>query len=158
MKPRTVITYGILTLLLLMTYRFVHAPDAVVQPRQRSAEQVHPLPAGAGGSESPRDTRITLAEPRSNDSLASPFVVRGRVQTSHDAITVRVVSDDGYVVIEEVARVDRSSADAPGDFRIALNYIFERTHRGFIEVITYDQDNPGLVRVPVAFAEVGLVE
>jgi putative hemolysin len=97
------------------------------------------------------ESNIKLLAPISDQQLSSPFVVKGTARVFENKIYVRVIGRNDNVLIEE--STDVKSADM-GDFSIDINYEFDLTKAGKVEVYSKsakDGAEENLVSIPVKF-------
>jgi len=96
---------------------------------------------------------IRLTSPQENQILKSPFLVAGEAAVPDDMVFVRVKKPNGDILITEQTRISKTN-DGFSPFGILINFQFQSTDKGFVEVYTKGSDTGdelSLVSVPVKF-------
>jgi len=99
-------------------------------------------------------SNIKVSTPVANQQLSSPFKVEGQAKVFENQVNIRVKGKDGKILIQETAIVKSPEVGEWGDFSIEVNYDFNLTKEGFVEVYSTsarDGSAENLVSVPVKF-------
>ena len=97
---------------------------------------------------------ISLRSPQAGQVLKSPFLVGGQAILPSDLVYVRVKNSRGDVLIKEATKIKNETADSAGDpFSILINFHFQSTDEGVVEIYGQDQDGKEIsaTSVPVRF-------
>lgn len=96
---------------------------------------------------------IKVFSPTENEQLSSPFKVEGQAIVKDNLVYIRVKNPAGNALIQETTTARPQAGTEWADFDIEINYEFNLTKEGTIEVYSLDdQDNEiNLVSIPVKF-------
>lgn len=81
---------------------------------------------------------INLTSPNEGQILKSPFLVGGVANVPSDVVYVRVRKPDGEVVISEQTKVTKEAGENSGAFGVLINFVFQSTESGTVEVYGID--------------------
>ncbi len=118
---------------------------------QKEIPSVTPPSSDEGTATAEKSIKVT--SPIADEQLSSPFKVEGQAIVYQDKVYIRIKNTNGNVLIEENTLAKHQSGTEWGDFSISINYEFNLTKEGFVEVYSLDQDGQeqNLVSIPVKF-------
>ena len=106
-------------------------------------------------SEPAKSENIIVETPLPNSSVTSPFEVSGQARVFEGTVLVRVVNQDGKIVVpEQIVNAHANEQGEFGAFKININYVFYATKEGIVEVFSQSAENGeeiNMVEVPIKF-------
>lgn len=96
---------------------------------------------------------IKLNSPQENQQLSSPFTLEGSAIVKDNKVYIRVKNLNDQVLIEESVTAAAQPGSEWAEFSIDIEYDFQQTKEGYIEVYSYDDQNNEInnISIPVKF-------
>ena len=145
-------------LLLLAVVFFYYKQDDQSQSSVLPTANEEQVPSPETQPASPlKEVNITVSEPKANDEVGLPLIVRGQARVFESTVNYRLKDADGSLLVENFTTALSPDMGQFGAFEISTMYPKPKGISGTVEVFWYspkDGEELDKVIVPVVFAEV----
>jgi hypothetical protein len=101
---------------------------------------------------------ISVRQPKSGDSISTPFIISGEVRVFEGQFNYRVKQSNGEVLKEDTITIQNNTADEFSTYSVTVESMESPTQRnGFVEVYDLSArtgEETNLVSIPVSFENV----
>ena len=157
---KTVIIFSVIAVLLLLAVVFFYykKDDSAQSPPSPIGMDVEPVsPLADQPASLPKEINITVSEPKVNDEVSLPLIVKGQARVFESTVNYRLKDADGSLLVENFTTALSPDMGQFGAFEISTVYPKPKGTKGTVEVFWYSpKDGAELdkVIIPVVFGEV----
>ncbi|PIR74637.1 MAG: hypothetical protein COU35_01430 [Candidatus Magasanikbacteria bacterium CG10_big_fil_rev_8_21_14_0_10_47_10] len=146
------ITAIVIVLLVALGLKQAPHEPPVVRPDEPASENVPAAMAEEGAPIVSPGGLISVTRPQQDAKIGSPLLVKGEVSSDDHSFALRLLDDNGAVLVEKKGSYEAAEGESKGTFGELLIFDALKSKTGLLRIVANESlDNEDALEIPVTF-------